>query len=117
LTFKRFYAIIFIWINNILKEAVMNVKTMRVNRWGNSLGVRFPNEFASFIGLSEKSIVEIRANKKQQLIITKLEEKPEKPQAIKSANPTIKELFELYPEDFIQEEEIDWGEAVGEEVW
>jgi antitoxin MazE len=87
----------------------MNTKTMRVNRWGNSLGIRFPSELASFIGLKEKSLVEIKADG-ERLIITKLSDNDKQ-------RPTIQELFELHPADFIQEDEIDWGEAVGEEAW
>ena len=30
---------------------------------------------------------------------------------------TIQELFELYPADFIEDEELDWGKPVGDEVW
>jgi len=84
---------------------------MRVNKWGNSLGVRFPNEFVAFVGLSEKSFVEIKTNDEQQLVITKIKE--EKPRE----RPTIQELFKLYPAEFIHDEEIDWGEPTGDEVW
>ena len=31
--------------------------------------------------------------------------------------PTIQELFKLYPADFIEDEELDWGEPVGDEAW
>jgi len=86
----------------------MTTKTMTVNKWGNSLGIRFPNDFVNFVGLKEKSIVEIKTNG-EQLIITKL--------ADREPRKTIQELFELYPSEYIQEDEIDWGEPVGEEVW
>ena len=33
------------------------------------------------------------------------------------SRPTIQELFAQYPADYIEDEEIDWGEAVGDEVW
>ena len=29
----------------------------------------------------------------------------------------IQELFEMYPSDFIEEEELYWSEPVGDEVW
>ena len=84
------------------------VRTMRVNKWGNSLGIRFPSEFVDFVQLKEKSLVEIKMEG-DKLIITKLkEEMPRK---------TIQELFELYPADYIEDQEIDWGNPVGGEVW
>lgn len=86
----------------------MNAKTMTVNKWGNSLGIRFPSEFVNFVGLKEKSLVEIKTEG-NQLVITKLiDKKPRK---------TIQELFELHPAEYIQEDEIYWGEPVGEEIW
>ena len=30
---------------------------------------------------------------------------------------TIQELFNLYPADFIKDEEVDWGEPIGDEAW
>ena len=83
-------------------------RTMRVNKWGNSLGIRFPNEFVSFMQLKEKSLVELNFDG-DKIIITKLkEDAPAK---------TIQELFEMYPADYIEDEEIDWGSPVGGEVW
>ena len=84
------------------------VRTMRVNKWGNSLGIRFPSEFVELIQLEEKSLVEIRIDG-DMLIISKLkEETPRK---------TIQELFDMYPDDYIEDKEIDWGRPVGGEIW
>ena len=83
-------------------------RTMRVNKWGNSLGIRLPGEFADIIDLKEKSIVEI-AIEGNKLIITKVRDDIRK--------PTIQELFEIYPADYIEDEEIDWGTPVGGELW
>jgi antitoxin MazE len=83
-------------------------RTMRVNKWGNSLGIRFPSEFVDFIQLKEKSLVEIKADG-EKLIITKLKED--------APRKTIQELFELYPANYIEDEEIDWGNPVGGEEW
>jgi|GEM_PF-4205079 len=30
---------------------------------------------------------------------------------------TIQERFELYPADFIEDTEIDWGQPIGDEEW
>jgi len=86
-------------------------RTMRVNKWGNSLGIRFPSEFVNLVNLQEKSLVEIKAVG-EQLVITKVEkEEPRK-------RMTLAERLKMYPLDgFLQEEEIDWGEPVGDEVW
>jgi len=86
----------------------MAARTMRVNKWGNSLGIRFPSEFVDKTQIKEKSLVEITTDG-NRLIITKVQEKPPR--------KTIQELFEEYPTDYIQDEEIEWGEPVGSEVW
>ena len=86
----------------------MTTRTMRVNRWGNSLGIRFPNEFVDNVRLKEKSLVEITSDG-ERLIITKVKEK--------EPRKTIKELFAEYPADYIEDEEINWGTPIGGEVW
>jgi len=81
---------------------------MRVNRWGNSLGIRFPNDFVNTTQIKEKSLVEIVTDG-NRLIITKVQEdEPRK---------TIQELFAEYPADYIEDEEFEWGDPVGGEVW
>ena len=83
-------------------------RTMTVNKWGNSLGIRFPSDFVELINLKEKSLVEIKADG-EQLIIKKIGDT--------SPRRTIQELFELYPADYIEDTEIDWGSPVGGEIW
>ena len=83
-------------------------RTMRVNKWGNSLGVRLPSEFADLVQLKEKSLVELKIDG-DKLIISKLKED--------APRKTIQELFEMYPADYIEDEEIDWGNPVGGEIW
>ena len=84
------------------------VRTMQVNKWGDSLGICFPSDFIDLVSLQEKSLVEIKTVG-EQLIITKINEK--KPRK------SIQELFELYPVDYIEDVEIDWGNPEGSEVW
>ena len=86
----------------------MATRTMRVNRWGNSLGIRFPSEFVDNVQLKEKSLVEIISDG-ERLIITKVKEK--------EPRKTIQELFAEHPADYIEDEEINWGQLVGGEVW
>lgn len=86
----------------------MTARTMRVNRWGNALGIRFPSEIVDDVQLKEKSLVEITADG-ERLIITKVKEK--------QPRKTIQELFAEYPADYIEDEELDWGPPAGGEVW
>jgi hypothetical protein len=30
---------------------------------------------------------------------------------------SLEDMFKLYPADYIEEEELDWGSPVGDEVW
>ena len=83
-------------------------RTMRVNKWGNSLGIRFPSEFVDSVQLKEKSLVEIKTDG-EKLIITKLKEDVPK--------KTLRELFEMYPVDYIEDEEVEWGSPAGGEIW
>ena len=83
-------------------------RTMRVNKWGNSLGIRLPSDFADYIQLKEKSLVAVTVEG-ETLIISKIEEE--------TPMKTLKELFDMYPADYIEEEEIDWGYPIGGEVW
>jgi len=83
-------------------------RTMRVNKWGNSIGIRFPSEFVDSIQLKEKSLVEIKADG-EKLIITRIKED--------APGKTLRELFEMYPADYIEDEEIEWGSPVGGEIW
>jgi antitoxin MazE len=82
-----------------------NTRTMRVNKWGNSLGIRFPSEFVDLVGIQEKSLVEIKIEG-EKLILTKSPVK----------YPAIEELFAGFDGEY-EAVEIDWGAPVGEEVW
>ena len=46
----------------------------------------------------------------------KLKESTESDIAVKTRR-SIQELFELFPAEYIEDEELDWGEPVGDEVW
>ena len=45
-----------------------NAKTIRVNRWGNGLGIRLPKEFTDMEGITEESLVEATATDNGLLI-------------------------------------------------
>jgi len=48
-------------------------RTIRVNRWGNGLGIRLPKEFTDKEGITEASSVEVRATG-DGLIISRVKE-------------------------------------------
>ncbi len=43
-------------------------KTVRINRWGNGLGIRLPKEFVDSAGITETSRVEVRQTDEGLLI-------------------------------------------------
>lgn len=74
-----------------------------ISKWGNSLGVRIPKTILNASGMKEMDDVSVSVEG-NRIIITK-------------AMPTsIKELFGAYSE-VDKQEEIDWGEPKGEEIW
>ena len=48
-------------------------RTVRVNRWGNGLGIRLPKEFVDKVGITETSRVEVVATE-DGLLITRAQE-------------------------------------------
>jgi antitoxin MazE len=82
-------------------------KYVKANKWGNSLGIRFPVEFTNFANITENCIIKLSINGKI-LTVEKAEEiKPYK---------TIEELFEGFTGEY-EPVEIDWGNRVGDEIW
>jgi antitoxin component of MazEF toxin-antitoxin module len=78
--------------------------------WGNALGFRIPRALQEVSGIKDKARIRIDAEP-GKLIITRVEE-PRK-------RMTLAERFEMYPIEggFLHDEEIDWGEPVGDEEW
>ena len=77
--------------------------------WGNALGFRIPRALQEISNITDKTRIRIEAEP-DKLIITKIKE-PRK-------HITLAERLKMYPLDgYVQEDEIDWGEPVGEEVW
>jgi antitoxin MazE len=75
----------------------------QVQRWGNSLAVRIPKVFASQMGVSENTTVEL------DLVDGVLILRP-------NTAPTLDELLADITEDNLHGE-VDTGPAVGAEVW
>jgi antitoxin MazE len=82
-------------------------RRMRVNRWGNSLGIRFPAEFTDYTHITDKSIVDVSIEEDKIIITKATEKRPYK---------SIQELFEGFDGEY-EPVEIDWGKPVGNEVW
>jgi antitoxin MazE len=79
--------------------------SIKIAKWGNSLGIRIPKQLADQVQLQEGDEIEISAAE-NQLIVTPLKRK----------KYTLEELLEGMGEDNLHSE-IDWGEAMGREQW
>jgi antitoxin component of MazEF toxin-antitoxin module len=89
-----------------MTEVLIMVKTMRVNKWGDALGIRFPAEVVKEIALKDKSYVEMRTNG-DEIIIRRA------PELL-----SLEELIERCPEwDGKPPENYDWGEPQGREIF
>ncbi|HOB75912.1 MAG TPA: AbrB/MazE/SpoVT family DNA-binding domain-containing protein [Phycisphaerae bacterium] len=77
--------------------------TVRVQKWGNSLGVRIPKEIARQAAIREG--VELEVSREEDRLILR-------PVQV----PSLKELLaQIKPQD--RPELADWGQPVGREVW
>jgi antitoxin MazE len=77
----------------------------KIQRWGNSLGLRIPKSFAVDAGVEAGSEVDISIEGDRLVI-----------QPVRAARYKLKELVSLIREDNIHEE-IPTGRRVGREVW
>jgi len=97
---KVYYNII-----NIIIEVINMTKTMKVNRWGDALGIRLPSEFVKAVGLKEKNQVEMTI-RNDEIIIRKA------PELL-----SLKELISNCPEwDGNPPDRYEWGEPQGRET-
>jgi len=80
--------------------------TAKVSAWGGSVGIRIPKNIMAQIGLTDKTTVRIKVTDNNELLVAPIREKK-----------TLVQLFEEYPEEYIQDEELDWGKPVGDEIW
>jgi Growth regulator len=74
-------------------------------KWGNSQGIIIPKSILEIVGITENEPVNLSVEN-GNIVISRIEK----------TKKTIEEIFEGYTGDF-QNEEIDWGDDVGEEVW
>jgi antitoxin MazE len=78
----------------------------RIQKWGNSQGVRFPKHLLEEVGLKVGDHVEIRVSDLEIVV------KP----ARRRRRHRIEDLARLMPPDYEPAEE-DWGNPEGREVW
>ena len=75
----------------------------KIQKWGNSLGIRIPMNVIRGLSLKNGSIVEI-VEEPDRLIIRPIEK------------PTLDELLDTISEENLHSE-IDFGKAEGNEIW
>jgi antitoxin MazE len=79
----------------------------KIQKWGNSQGVRLSKELLSNAEIGIGDTVDIAA-RDGVLVVT--------PVRRVRGGRDLRELVQRIPEDY-KAEELDWGEPVGKEVW
>lgn len=79
--------------------------TTTIQKWGNSQGIRLPKYLLESIKWQENEQINIKAEN-GKIVIEKAQE----------AEITIEELFADFDGQYIPIK-IDWGGAVGKEIW
>ena len=78
--------------------------TTKVKKWGNSLAVRIPDEFAENLDLKDGSVVGFKQTK-NEIIITKTKPKY-----------TLEDMMKGITKKN-RHKEYDWGKPMGKEIW
>ena len=78
--------------------------TLRLATWGGSTALRIPKNFLKQLNLTDKSTVKIKITRNNELVVIPYERRM-----------TIQERFAMYPTKYQIEDELDWGEDIGEE--
>jgi antitoxin MazE len=78
-----------------------------VQKWGNSLAVRIPNEYIKEIKIHQGSPVEIKRDKNKITII---------PIMKKTNKEKLHELLSKITKQNLHKE-FDWGKRMGNEIW
>lgn len=79
----------------------------KIQKWGNSQGIRIPKTIMETLNWNNNTMVEITTN--EDTIMLKKVEIPHK-------RKNIKELFADYNENYTPKE-FDWGKKEGSEIW
>jgi antitoxin MazE len=90
---------------------VLEMQTAIV-KWGNSQGIRLPKVFLQNINIRENDTVDV-VLENETIIIKKTGGKKHK--------TTLERLIDFYGKEFdkkpVSQEEIDWGNPLGKEIW
>jgi antitoxin MazE len=77
--------------------------TVRVQRWGNSLGVRIPQQIAKQSAIREGAELEVSVNRGRVVL---------RPLGV----PSLRQLLaQVKPEN--RPDLVDWGRPIGKEAW
>jgi len=79
---------------------------VRIQKWGNSQGIRIPKAFLDALGMMENDPVELN-RVDDNIVITKVKKEKEL---------TLDDIFKDYDGESVAEE-FDWGSPIGKEVW
>lgn len=77
----------------------------RLQKWGNSFGIRIPNHILKSLNLRPNELLDIK-EEDEKIIITKT----------KKDKISLKELFDNYNGDNLAKDFV-WDEPVGREIW
>ena len=77
----------------------------RLQKWGNSVGIRIPNSLLKSLNLSINDKINL-VEEDNKIIITKS----------KKSKIDLKELFEKYNGENLAKE-FEWDDPVGKEIW
>lgn len=80
--------------------------TLSIQKWGNSQGIRLPKHLLEYVKWSENEKLLVTVENGRVII-----EKEDQ-----SVKKNINELFKDF-DGVYETEEIDWGEAEGNEIW
>ena len=76
----------------------------KISMWGNSLGIRLPQAILEELGLTDGAIVDVAINS-NKIVLSPVKKTYSLEELLQNATPDM------------QHDEIDWGEALGEEKW
>lgn len=79
----------------------------KIQKWGNSQGVRFPRDVLGKLHISVGDEVEISVRRGEIVV---------KPAMRKRGKYSLEKLLSEMPDDY-HPAEMDWGEPAGKEVW
>ena len=79
----------------------------KIQKWGNSLGLRIPKSLIQEAHLAEGSDVAISLTEEGVITIHR----------IKAQQYNLSELLQRYPKSKSRTKEVDWGKPIGREEW